>query len=1653
MFWNLKGSENGKGNEPCLEKVKNKNQILITAGISLGLFVVLFFIRNLFPLGKGSILMIDLHTQYVPLLYRFYDVVTGQKNLFMDFSASGGAYLYADTINEVLNPFNYLLFLFGRDRIYLAVNILLACYVTAASVAACFCLQRIWPKNREWNIPLSLCYAFSGFVAAQFQIIKWMYPVVLFPLFIVALYRLLQRGKGGAYALLLAYQLVLSLQLGFMALLFTLFGCGFWFAYQKRCSKAGGEATDDIKKMRGKAAFALVIGTVIGVLMAMAVLLPNGLQLLNSARGGENQSYLALMKQHGLDDLFERVYQILHPVLFVSGAFFLWKEWCRKRKEKAAWTLELKYLLAWDVFLWLTVIAQPSNLVWHLGSYRCFPVRYAFMVLLSGVFLVKYLVVKDSKCLACQATQEPLTAHKRRNIILYTISAICAVAALGATLYFAVPISQGFSSLDISNVPSVVVKVVGILALLAVACVCMLFAKGKKEQCLTLVVCVTGIIYFLFVLLPQNYEVRVLNETAYEQMTEAYSAQNDPQDGLLHREDKKEWPLNSTLVSAGRSMTGYFPSGSGKEFASAMEKMGYLTPWVSTRSWGGTAVSDAFLAIQREGIPAEVFASGVLLEKSVEGIEAEFAKVSAANPLEVQNAMAEVLTGEELLEIADMAELTTDADGNAVLTLAQDSILYLDAGMLPTEFLVWVNDVAVELPEDGIADSPNRIYTLGRYDAGEIKVKITDKAGNPLVPAGKVLGILDCEKWENAVAEVAGRNNICMSVAESKGKITVDISDISNYKTLVLPMAYTDGWRVSCVGKTVDASAVFGGMLGVDMDSLDIDTAELTGGSAELVFSFVPPGLPLGICLAVVGAVILLGAFVLERTALDSKWQEKAAHVAQRCSYVLFVATFCASVLVVYVIPNTGLVVNAAIRVLGLETDDSVVEQPPVRVAQITETQDGIWVDLVEENLMLKKGVRVKADSMENEEFPADMVKDGITDEEGNRWSSANDWENNEHWLQVDFREEVPVTCIKLFWERTNACRYAVEYSADKKEWMTLAEFNESPDEKEQTILLDVPVQTRYLRLHVFDVTKKEEDLSLYYQNVSLAELEVYGSIAGSMFIERPEIGTGTNRKLTLPVVEEGYSLQFGGADYANLIDMDGNIADTLSDVEAELGFVLCKDGLTWELPGIKTVIPASEAGDNAMDFAVAEAKTTDSLARISSDVAFTISNTETADEKILQKMAELFAAELEQYTGEDGGSEAVDADTVQAHEIDCVEFVLEDETDNALGDEGCEIRVEEEQISIVANTPAGIRFGCVTLLDLLKDIAGQSEEGTLALGTYRDYPKYEVRGFGIDVGRRAISLDLLYRMVEELSLQKMNTLHVHLNDNQIISSSGYDGTIEGARNLYAGFRLESDIKNDADAYITSSDYFYTKEEFRKFIEDAAVYGVTVVPEIDTPAHSLAFTKVFPELGMNKDPEAADMLDLSKKEARQLGKDIWSEAVPVFENTTTLHLGMDEYFGDTEDFLLYLEELTNHVSSIAPDKQLRVWGSLTWKGGDLSGINKNIQMQIWDVDWADPVDMYEEGFSIINSLKNELYIIPGGGYDRLDTEYLQNTWQPNVYRTEERTWTLPAWSDRNLGACYMMWNDWAQLNGESITEDDLYERFEEPLAIIADKLW
>ena len=72
-------------------------------------------------------------------------------------------------------------------------------------------------------------------------------------------------------------------------------------------------------------------------------------------------------------------------------------------------------------------------------------------------------------------------------------------------------------------------------------------------------------------------------------------------------------------------------------------------------------------------------------------------------------------------------------------------------------------------------------------------------------------------------------------------------------------------------------------------------------------------------------------------------------------------------------------------------------------------------VETVEKNLLLLPGASLSADSEESREFSAERARDGVSDDSTLRWSSANDWEQNDHWLQASFREPVTVGAVRIF--------------------------------------------------------------------------------------------------------------------------------------------------------------------------------------------------------------------------------------------------------------------------------------------------------------------------------------------------------------------------------------------------------------------------------------------------------------------------------------------------------------------------------------------------------------------------------------------------------------------------------------------------------------
>ena len=374
---------------------------------------------------------------------------------------------------------------------------------------------------------------------------------------------------------------------------------------------------------------------------------------------------------------------------------------------------------------------------------------------------------------------------------------------------------------------------------------------------------------------------------------------------------------------------------------------------------------------------------------------------------------------------------------------------------------------------------------------------------------------------------------------------------------------------------------------------------------------------------------------------------------------------------------------------------------------------------------------------------------------------------------------------------------------------------------------------------------------------------------------------------------------------------------------------------------------------------------------------------------------------------------------------------------DEELGEEGYTIEIGDA-VAISANTTTGAYWATRTLLQILE----QHEGVNLPKGTIRDWPDYGVRGFMIDCGRKYIPLDYLKQYSKIMAYYKMNTLQVHLNDNGFKQYFGNDWN-----ETYAAFRLESELFPE----LSAKDGCYGKDEFRQFQKDAAKMGVNIIPEIDVPAHSLAFTHYRKEFGTEK--YGVDHLDLFNPNVYSFLDSLFTEYLegddPVFVGKQ-VHIGTDEYSNaekeTVEKFRAFTDHYIRHIESFG--KQACVWGALTHAKGDTPVKSENVIMHIWYNGYANPTDMKEQGYQLISIPDGSVYIVPAAGYyyDYLNLPYLYNSWNPTVIGNQKFEFGDPA----ILGGMYAVWNDVA---GNGISVDDIHHRCYPGLQTIAASTW
>lgn len=369
-----------------------------------------------------------------------------------------------------------------------------------------------------------------------------------------------------------------------------------------------------------------------------------------------------------------------------------------------------------------------------------------------------------------------------------------------------------------------------------------------------------------------------------------------------------------------------------------------------------------------------------------------------------------------------------------------------------------------------------------------------------------------------------------------------------------------------------------------------------------------------------------------------------------------------------------------------------------------------------------------------------------------------------------------------------------------------------------------------------------------------------------------------------------------------------------------------------------------------------------------------------------------------------------------------------------ALRPEAYRLTVAGGIVDIVGGGQKGLYYGTRTLLQA---VLGSADRASLPVGTAVDYPDYAMRGFMLDVGRRYFTPNFIRSYLRWMGWLKLNTLQLHLNDNEINPPDG-----DWSKAISA-FRLKS---TDPAFAGLGADQGYTREDWDSFEDTAAAHSVTIVPEIDSPAHSRAFIEFKPELGL--DNGNSDHLDLSKPETTTFMKSVFAHFTPWFRGPT-VHIGIDEYPRHLADqYKAYVNTLAPYVRSLG--KTVNAWGSFSAMSGGGSGYDKGMVINSWNNGWYSPKAAIADGYKVINSNDNWLYVVPFANYyhgQGLDGQEIFQSWEPHIFGGGQ---DLVAQDPNLLGAMPAVWNDLVRAD---YTELQVHALVDKSFEALAQKMW
>ena len=238
------------------------------------------------------------------------------------------------------------------------------------------------------------------------------------------------------------------------------------------------------------------------------------------------------------------------------------------------------------------------------------------------------------------------------------------------------------------------------------------------------------------------------------------------------------------------------------------------------------------------------------------------------------------------------------------------------------------------------------------------------------------------------------------------------------------------------------------------------------------------------------------------------------------------------------------------------------------------------------------------------------------------------------------------------------------------------------------------------------------------------------------------------------------------------------------------------------------------------------------------------------------------------------------------------IRLVVKDNIEGISSPEGYSMTITPKEITVEATCGAGLFYGIQTILQMAR------EGNTIACGKITDEPAFAYRGLMLDVSRHFFGKEFVKKQIDAIAHFKMNRLHLHLTD-----AAGWRIEIKKYPKLtnFAAWRkpgLWKDWWFGDRLYVnegTEDAYggYYTQDDIREIVKYAQERYITIIPEIEMPAHSEEVLTAYPELSCTHEPYKQADFCIGNEKTYEFLENVLSEVIELFPSEY-IHIGGDE---------------------------------------------------------------------------------------------------------------------------------------------------------------